>query len=441
MLQKKEVKEKPEEVIESDIESDLDEGNEGFQKEAESSDSDEDKYLTAQEKKVKLAKKYLDELKRHEQEKLQDEDEVEEQVLRKLKDSELEKAGKLKKRIADRVKFDSDSKKVLVCKQHKLSITCIVVSSDSQYLYSASKDHSIVKWSLDSFSKTDFKVFKSSSDNATVHKSVINCLAISFDSKYLASGDEKGNIIVWNPSTLQHVHTFRSAHKTSVTDLVICRGTNYMYSSSRDLLVKAWNLEEHAYMETLFGHQAEVTSVDVINEDRIVSSGGSDKTVRVWKIQEESQLVFNAESGSVEIVRKLDESYFVSCSDDGKLCLWTMLKKKPVYTVCNAHGICAENGQPNWIGALAVLPNSDVFASGSCDGQLRLWRWHRENKTIVSLANVPVSGFVNCLRFTSNGSFLVAGVGKEHRLGRWQCIKEAKNSIVCVPITTINGIN
>lgn len=46
------------------------------------------------------------------------------------------------------------------------------------------------------------------------------------------------------------------------------------------------------YIETLFGHQASVLSMDSLLRETAVSVGGRDKTVRFWKVPEESQLVF-----------------------------------------------------------------------------------------------------------------------------------------------------
>lgn len=52
------------------------------------------------------------------------------------------------------------------------------------------------------------------------------------------------------------------------------------------------------YVETLFGHQAPVLSLDALRGETAVSSGGRDKTVRYWKIPEETQLVFRGGGGS-----------------------------------------------------------------------------------------------------------------------------------------------
>lgn len=46
------------------------------------------------------------------------------------------------------------------------------------------------------------------------------------------------------------------------------------------------------YIETLFGHQAPVLNLDALLRETAVSVGGRDKSVRFWKVPEESQLVF-----------------------------------------------------------------------------------------------------------------------------------------------------
>jgi ribosomal RNA-processing protein 9 len=46
------------------------------------------------------------------------------------------------------------------------------------------------------------------------------------------------------------------------------------------------------YVETLFGHQDQILSVDSLRSETCVTIGGQDKTARFWKIADETQLVF-----------------------------------------------------------------------------------------------------------------------------------------------------
>lgn len=55
-------------------------------------------------------------------------------------------------------------------------------------------------------------------------------------------------------------------------------------------------------------------------------------------------------------------------------------------------------------------------------------------KLRIQVNSVPLEGFVNGLAVSSTGKFLVAAVGQEHRLGRWEHQKNARNEVCVVPL-------
>jgi ribosomal RNA-processing protein 9 len=65
---------------------------------------------------------------------------------------------------------------------------------------------------------------------------------------------------------------------------------------------------------------------------------------------------------------------------------------------------------------------------------LRLWKCGDGFKNLIPKLSIPVVGFVNSICFTPDGSHVIVGVGQEHRLGRWWRIKEARNSILVIPL-------
>lgn len=71
------------------------------------------------------------------------------------------------------------------------------------------------------------------------------------------------------------------------------------------------------YVETLYGHQDGITAIDALTRERAVTSGGLDSSIRIWKIPEESQLIYNGHSGSIDVVRLINEENFISGGDDG----------------------------------------------------------------------------------------------------------------------------
>lgn len=102
-----------------------------------------------------------------------------------------------------------------------------------------------------------------------------------------------------------------------VTGLVFRQNSHTLYSCSKDCSVKVWSLNEMSYVETLYGHQDGITAIDALSRERAVTAGGKDNTIRIWKIAEESQLIYNGHCGSIDTVRLINEDNFISGGDDG----------------------------------------------------------------------------------------------------------------------------
>jgi len=387
--------------------------------------SDEDE--TAQEKKLRLTKEYLNKLKQY-QEQCDDAEEEKDTVGEKLQEEILEEAGKLQKPIADKCTMP-DVASFKYFRGHRLPVTAVVVSTDETIMFSAAKDCSIVKWSLCKKKKLAMIKGGTKYSPKTSHVDIILALALSSDSKFLASAGHGKHIHVWDAEKCTHLHSFQG-HRGKVTGLSFRLNTHMLFSSSYDFTVKLWNLDVMGYVETLFGHQSAVLSCDSFVRDRCVSVGGRDGTMRIWKIPQESQLVFHGHKSSIECVRFINEDHFISGNDEGMVCIWNINKKKPIITIKSAHSPDAH--QP-WITAVGSLRNSDLVATGSCDGMIRVWKCTDRFVALVPLLEIPVKGCVNDIRITNSG-YLVAAIGQEHRLGRWFRIKEARNRVLVVKI-------
>ena len=111
------------------------------------------------------------------------------------------------------------------------------------------------------------------------------------------------------------------------------RGTHTLYSCSRDRSIKLWEADERAYVETLYGHQDAICGVDAGARERCVTAGGRDGSARVWKIVEESQLVYNGPQSSLDCVKLLNEEHWVTAGEDGHIAVWGIHKKKPLASV------------------------------------------------------------------------------------------------------------
>jgi U3 small nucleolar RNA-associated protein 12 len=75
-----------------------------------------------------------------------------------------------------------------------------------------------------------------------------------------------------------------SGHKDEVTEVKFIADAKYLVSSSKDTLVKVWDLTTQYCIQTIVGHRSEVWSFDIDPSEKRLVSGASDNLIRVWSI-------------------------------------------------------------------------------------------------------------------------------------------------------------
>jgi WD40 repeat protein len=273
------------------------------------------------------------------------------------------------------------------------------------------------------------------------------------NTNYIVSGGADGLLRVWNAETLTHERDL-SAHQGPVSGLVFRRFTATLYSCGFDGVVKAWSLAVGAVQEKLFGHKGRVNAIGAVGGERCVT-GGDDRVPHYWKIDTVKNTEYAPQETAVESVVMLDDVHFVTGSSDGTLSVFDVSRRAPITTMPFAHGHNAptdscglsstqtspKTSSPklqaadnevsiffgNPISSLAAIPGESIFASGSHDGRVRVWRFTGDS--IVAVASIRAPGFLNGLSFASP-SLLVVGSAKEPRLGRWSTLSAVLNGLI-----------
>ncbi|CAF5134760.1 unnamed protein product, partial [Rotaria magnacalcarata] len=120
------------------------------------------------------------------------------------------------------------------------------------------------------------------------------------------------------------------------------------------------------------------------------------------------------------------------------IALWSVSKRRPLFNLPHAHKVTsidpslipASLPEDFWITSLASHRYTDLLASGSFNGNIQLWQSTPEFNHLTPLFTLAQLGFVNDLKFSSDGNYLVVAIGQEHRLGRWWTVKSAKNVVL-----------
>lgn len=388
-------------------------------KDEEEDGDGEDFFETPDEKRVRLAKSYLAELDASGtrddsdiQAKLQHDLEVENKKNRfRVKELELGEAT--------------------FRKGHKLAVTCVSLSLDERTLFSGGKDCAVIRWDVETGKKEVLPGARNRFDCGGHFEQVLGVALVEKLGLLVSVGIDR-LVRLWDPrSSAACVHKMHG-HTDDITAVVAEPDSNKLFTASLDKSLKVWDLSSRRYTDTLLGHVAGVSCMDIGTASRPVT-GGADKTVRVWNVEKDTHLIFNRHAYSVDAVCVLDNERFISGSQDGSMHLWTNASKKPKATTNED----SKSGK-NWVTALGAVRRSDTFFSGSSGGVLRTWRIGKAGSgkdlsMVESGKEVSVGGCINHLAI---GKRLIAcAIGKDHRFGRWFAYPKSKNGVLFVPIS------
>ncbi|KAG0039532.1 hypothetical protein BGZ82_007766 [Podila clonocystis] len=170
---------------------------------------------------------------------------------------------------------------------NRAEVTCITGSPDRDSYAVGYANGSIRIWSM-----------KTSDVLVTFngHRSAVTALAFDKSGSRLVSGSRDTDLIVWDVEGEVGIFRLRG-HKDQVTSVRFLSRPSlveggkptdgYVLSSSKDTLIKLWDLSTQHCMETLVAHRNEVWDCDTSTDETMLISGGGDPDIKVWKINPE----------------------------------------------------------------------------------------------------------------------------------------------------------
>lgn len=400
-----------EDSIEDDIYS-----SEGEDESTESGIESDDFFENLDEKKVSLARKYLKKI-----------DGLDDSTRRKRLTAIEGRV--VEKKIASNLNILKDE--YVFYKGHKLSPTCVTVDShNSNVVYSGGKDCAIIRWDIETGKKTVFPGSRKDF-NCGGHFEQVKSICVHNETNLICSAGEDRVIRIWDQRTSRCIDKLHG-HSDTITG-VVCEPNSDMeqiISVSYDKSVKVWSLSTRTHMNTYYGHTSKITCCDIATKDRPLT-GSEDNTCRLWKLSSDSHIIFYSSNsgGSKSIIESpidsvscLNNLNYITGKQNGSLSIWSQLKKKPLLVINNLHS--------GGITSIKSIPFSDLFFTGSSDGFIKAVKFNDNKITLVD--DFPIKGFVNDMSISNK--FLVAAIGQEHRLGRWNTVKESRNGILILPL-------
>lgn len=222
-------------------------------------------------------------------------------------------------------------------------------------------------------------------------------LALSADGKLMAQVGDKEPVAVWR------VESDRTTPLPALTNaltggcVAISRSSELVASGGTDFTVRVWRIADRSQPQILRGHKTHVHMVMFSLDEQSLISGDVDGTIIQWRISDGTQLKKLVRPN--ELVRAVDPARMTLALISNKSSvLWSLTEEKPVAKLAD---------QDYKVTSGAFSSNGEIVALGSNDGIIRLW--NRDGSFIRSLSGES-KGDVGSVAFSQDGKIIAAGL-------------------------------
>lgn len=285
-------------------------------------------------------------------------------------------------------------------RHHGKAINIIAVHPNGIWIATGSDDETISLWDL--------------SSGEVIHRfyltQTVQSIAISPDGKILLGACEQ-DITIWNLDTRQRIGIFTKSpsyrsHDGLVQCLTFGDEGKLVFSGSSDRTIRIWKNDHRDFIQeklkrTLKGHTDTIFSITVTRDGRRMVSGSADSNIRIWNLDgwAEAQ-VLNHHQGWVNTVTiNSDETLIASGGSDCTLKIWNLQ---------TGHLLSSIKAHEAAIRSVTFSSQPNLLASISNDGQIKLWTIRVDDPEVAFSQYGSLAG-TGTIAFTQDGTCLING--------------------------------
>ena len=294
----------------------------------------------------------------------------------------------------------------------------VVISSDNRYVISASLDHSLKVW--DAESGQLFKTLEK-------HPGALSCMGLSPDGKKLVSGDQSGNVVLWDMKTLQPLFMFKTGGGM-INDIKFSNnGKWFAVAVWQDIYL--WDLNNEKPIQVLKGHTDKVHAINFSNNDELIVSSSWDNTAKTWSTSTGKNLMtFVGHTQSVfDVQFSPDQKQIVTGANDSSIKIWDAQTGKTIKTL---------KGHKNWVIKLRFTKNGSSLISISYDHTARVWSYPEGGLQNELKGHTDALNFIFVLK---NSNKILTG-SADNDVSRWDLATGKRDFIFGLHNETITSV-
>ena len=181
----------------------------------------------------------------------------------------------------------------------------------------------------------------------------------------------------------------------SVLAIATSRNQNLLavsYSFTGD--IDLWNIDTFQNIQTLKGHNANVCSIEISHDNKIIASASDDGSIKLWYLESKiCQTTLNVDNSGVRSISfSPDNSILASGHFDCKVRLWD------VRDIKNVELLCTLEEHTEWLLSVKFSNDGKLLASAGGDNKIILWdaETYKLKYKLEGHSNTVLSSSFNC---------------------------------------------